>query len=91
MPEDCAGSLSPAQWVSPVEPPTSPAKGWRGQEVLSYLRRHILNNRRHDHDLVAIVVIAIVVLYASTQPLPGLRDVAVVLPRLVELVSALMG
>lgn len=75
---------------SPVEPPTSPAKGWRGQEVLSVTEEVTLNNRRHDHDLIAILIIVIVVLKASTHALPGLRDVAATLPALVDLVTALM-
>jgi len=49
-----------------------------------------LNNRRHDHDLIAILIIVIVVLKASTHALPGLRDAAAMLPGLVDLVTALM-
>lgn len=80
----------PGKVGSPVESPTSPAKGWRGQEVLSLLEELTLNNRRHDHDLIAIIVIVIVVLKASTHALPGLRDAAAMLPALVDLVTALM-
>jgi hypothetical protein len=75
---------------SPVEPPTSPPKGWRGQGVLSVPEELTLNNRRHDHDLIAILIIVIVVLKASTHALPGLRDAAAMLPGLVDLVTALM-
>jgi len=54
-----------------------------------------MSNRSHDHNLVAIVkilatvVIVIAVLIASAHPLPGLQDVAAVLPALVDLVTAI--
>jgi len=46
-------------------------------------------NQSHDHNLIATVTLAIGVLIASGHPLPGLRDIAIVLPALVDLVTAL--
>jgi hypothetical protein len=48
-----------------------------------------MTSRRHDHNLIAIVMIIISILIASSHPLPGLRDVATILPALVDIVTVL--
>ena len=48
-----------------------------------------MNNRRHDHNLAAAMTIVIVILAASRRSLPGLQDIAAVLPSLIELLGAL--
>ena len=53
-----------------------------------------MTKRSQDRDVVviiAIVVVVIAVLIASAHPLPGLRDIAAVLPALIDLVTDTAG